>query len=58
VVLSRRLIGLIKLIALIKERQRQKKKMESKKLRGMNVNREAVFPLPHRGRPGGGPAES
>jgi hypothetical protein len=48
------LIGLIKLTALIKERQRQKEEMESKKLRRMNIIARLYFSFPYRGRPGGG----
>jgi hypothetical protein len=39
------LIELIRLIELIKERQRQKEKMESKKLRRMNMIARLYFPF-------------
>jgi hypothetical protein len=53
------LIELIRLTALIKERQRQKEEMEIKKLRGMNYIARLYFSYPPAGgRPGGGPLKS
>jgi hypothetical protein len=48
------LTELIRLIELIKERQRQNEEMESKKFRGMNIIEKLYYPSPYRGRPGGG----